>query len=358
MRMFADHHDSDTLEEIFRLKRGLLELRRVLAPTRDVFNVFVRRELPFFGEESVPSNAEVAVFFSNNDICAMDAYDGSDVLMSAQYQTAFFELAKLGTPVDYYELNDINLPVMSQYKVYVFLNAFNLTAAQRDAIKAVVRQSGKTAVWLYGTGYNNGSTNDVANIQDLTGMVTQVTLEKRLPTINFVSDGSLPPNYTLQPHPWEFDPHSGSYTIGPIFDVDTDTSRTILGRYAHNNKVACASKMVGNGKSVYVGIPYMSSVLLRKICRDSGVFLYSQNDLYLDADKHFILITNGSVAFNNSIALPQSSQVYDLWNDNIITPGTSFTATIPANVSRMYFYGTSDEVAKFRGQVTSPGLSN
>ena len=53
MRMFANQRDSDTLEEIFRLKRGLLELRRVIAPTRDVFNVFVRRELPFFGEESV-----------------------------------------------------------------------------------------------------------------------------------------------------------------------------------------------------------------------------------------------------------------------------------------------------------------
>jgi magnesium transporter len=53
MRMFADHQDGDTLQEIFRLKRGLLDLRRVIAPTRDVFNVFVRRELPFFGEESV-----------------------------------------------------------------------------------------------------------------------------------------------------------------------------------------------------------------------------------------------------------------------------------------------------------------
>jgi magnesium transporter len=53
MRMFADQRDSSTLEEIFRLKRGLLESRRVIAPTRDVFNVFVRRELPFFGEESV-----------------------------------------------------------------------------------------------------------------------------------------------------------------------------------------------------------------------------------------------------------------------------------------------------------------
>ena len=298
-----------------------------------------------------PSTAQVAVFSNNDDVCAMDAYDGRNPLTSAQYQATVFELTKLGTPIDYYELSDISLDCMSQYKLYVFLNAYNLTTAQRDVIKAVVRQTGKTAVFLYGTGYNNGTTNSAANVQDLTGMVTQVTLEKRFPTVNFVSDANLPANYTLQPHPWENDSDPGAYTIGPIFDVDTDTNRTILGRYAHNNKVACASKTVGNGKSVYLGIPYMSSALLRKICRDSGVFLYSQNYLYLDADQHFILITNGSTAFNGSIALPQSSQVYDLWNNSIVTTGTSFTANIPANVSRMYFYGTSAEVAAFRAKV-------
>jgi magnesium transporter len=41
------------LEEIFRLKRVLLNMRRAVAPTRDVFNAFTRRELPLMGEVSV-----------------------------------------------------------------------------------------------------------------------------------------------------------------------------------------------------------------------------------------------------------------------------------------------------------------
>lgn len=330
-----------------------------------------RKSIPWFASESVnealvkskkwydgirdtasPSSAEVAVFINNADIYAMDAFDGYKPQVSAQYQTVLYELTKLGTPVDYYELNDITKPCMSQYKVFVFLSAYNLTSAQRDAIKAVVRQTGKTAVWLYGAGYNNGTTNAVVNIQDLTGMITEVTLEKRLPVVSFLSGHSLtaniPVGYTLQPHQWEHDPRP--YEIGPIFNVN-DGSVEQLGTYSHNGKTAYAAKMVSNGRSIFMAIPYMSSVVLRDICRVSGVLLYSQNDLYLNADQHFILITNGSTNFSGSISLPQSSQVYDLWNKTIIGTGTSFNASIPANVSRMYFYGTSTEVTAFRAKV-------
>jgi magnesium transporter len=45
--------DTSTLEEVFRLKRVLLDMRRAVAPTRDVFNAFTRRELPLMGEISV-----------------------------------------------------------------------------------------------------------------------------------------------------------------------------------------------------------------------------------------------------------------------------------------------------------------
>jgi magnesium transporter len=43
----------DTLEEVFRLKRQLLDMRRVVAPTRDVFNAFTRREFPLLGDPSL-----------------------------------------------------------------------------------------------------------------------------------------------------------------------------------------------------------------------------------------------------------------------------------------------------------------
>lgn len=48
-----DSVDGDSLQRIFVLKRSLLDLRRVIAPSRDVFNAFTRWELPALGQESV-----------------------------------------------------------------------------------------------------------------------------------------------------------------------------------------------------------------------------------------------------------------------------------------------------------------
>jgi len=42
------HYDQKAIEAIFGLKRDLLNLRRVVAPERDVLNVLLRRELPIF----------------------------------------------------------------------------------------------------------------------------------------------------------------------------------------------------------------------------------------------------------------------------------------------------------------------
>jgi magnesium transporter len=52
-REMFEHGTTETLEKVFRMKRQLLEIRRVVAPTRDVFNAFTRRELPVMGEGSL-----------------------------------------------------------------------------------------------------------------------------------------------------------------------------------------------------------------------------------------------------------------------------------------------------------------
>ncbi len=48
-----ERFDETTLEEIFRLKKALLGMRRVVAPEREVLNVLIRRDSPLFGAQSV-----------------------------------------------------------------------------------------------------------------------------------------------------------------------------------------------------------------------------------------------------------------------------------------------------------------
>jgi magnesium transporter len=45
--------DQATLHELFRFRKDLIAIRRVLAPERDVLNVLVRRETPVFDRETV-----------------------------------------------------------------------------------------------------------------------------------------------------------------------------------------------------------------------------------------------------------------------------------------------------------------
>jgi magnesium transporter len=48
-----EQFDERALEDIFRLKKALLGMQRVVAPERDVMNVLIRRDLPLLGERSV-----------------------------------------------------------------------------------------------------------------------------------------------------------------------------------------------------------------------------------------------------------------------------------------------------------------
>jgi magnesium transporter len=53
-RIVGGSQGSDTLRSVLGLKRELLELRRVLAPQRDIANALLRRDLPLVDDAAVP----------------------------------------------------------------------------------------------------------------------------------------------------------------------------------------------------------------------------------------------------------------------------------------------------------------
>jgi magnesium transporter len=53
-QLFGDSIDSEGLRRLLGLKRTMLELRRVVAPLRDVANALLRREVPIIDERAVP----------------------------------------------------------------------------------------------------------------------------------------------------------------------------------------------------------------------------------------------------------------------------------------------------------------
>jgi hypothetical protein len=80
------------------------------------------------------------------------------------------ELPRCGVPFDTYELSDILNPQLPDYKVYLFLNAFTLSAQMREQMKEKVRKSGKTALWVFAPGYYGIGEGSLEKVSDMVGV--------------------------------------------------------------------------------------------------------------------------------------------------------------------------------------------
>lgn len=335
-----------------------------------------RISVPWFAEESIldtlahgkrvydacyrldlRSASEVAVFANNADVYVLDSMTGHHLLASTQYNTWANELTKLGAPFDQYQLDDISLPAMDQYKVYIFLNAFNIDDIRREKIRKLLEKPGKTVVWLYAPGFSDGNSLSVDNIRRLTGFKVEMENRVGLPeakidvTHRFTAGVSK--DHVIRPHPYEH--HAGPFQIGPIFDI-VDDSATPLGHYTDTGKVACAFKTFGpNNRAIYMAIPYLDSALARSICRAAGVHLYSENDIYLDASRRLLTITSTAEGYHSTIQLPQRCAVYDIFNKRQVASDTdAFQADVPPLTTVLYFVGPAAEMIKLDQELRTP----
>jgi magnesium transporter len=72
------HGNGGIIEDVFSLRKQLLDARRVLGPSRDVLNVLIRRDVPVFPPELVPYLADVY----DHSIRVMDTLDLQRDLLS------------------------------------------------------------------------------------------------------------------------------------------------------------------------------------------------------------------------------------------------------------------------------------
>lgn len=103
--------------------------------------------------------------------------------------------------------------------------------------------------------------------------------------------------------------------IGPRFIID-DEQATALARY-DDGRAAFAARDFENWKSVYMTVPYLDTATLRNIARWSGVHLYTDPGIVVEACDQFILLHNGfSRDRKLDVYLPRIADVHDLLADN------------------------------------------
>ncbi|MBQ7650007.1 MAG: hypothetical protein IJS15_03560, partial [Victivallales bacterium] len=308
------------------------------------------------------SVAEVGLFFEDRDIASMDVMNGDPILASIQYNTIYKEMSLMGVPFEMNSLSDLNENSAKQYKVVIVMDAFYLTAEERNRIERAVKRDGKTVVWLYAPAIIDREKGlDVALVSQMTGFSLKAHDGERnqdVLTVKLASD--LPAfasmnNTSITPRSYEFDPRR--IVLEPTFEI-ADEKAAILGCYAKEGKPAVGIKKFDSWTSVYCALPCLNAPLLSGIFNEAGVHRYSTEDAFMEIGNRFISIHATAKGYNSEIRLPKETVVYDLYSCKTIGKVSSLKLEMPPFDTKLFFLGTEAEVKSLDKELAKYHINN
>lgn len=179
-------------------------------------------------------------------------------------------LSGLGAPYDLYTFGDIG-SVRDGYKLIVLLNQYEISAAGKKAIDKL-KSSGAAVLYMYAPDYAGKDGNSVDRISAAVGMRIR---ESKDGHGGLVVDGRVYENKVEAPY----------------FDV-VDDSAIPLARAEDGAVIVAKAK---NARDYYAAVPYIPSVVLKRIAKDSGVFIYSDEEkVYTYANEAAIGVYNAT----------------------------------------------------------------
>ena len=216
-------------------------------------------------------------------------------------------LARMGAPWDGVLLRDLGNPQLPDYALYIFVNAFHLSAAAREVIERKVKQGGRTAVWVYAPGVVNDSTAAPALCREAIG----ITLRHDKREAPIVVD-VLP---RLAPHAVLGNPAPAANV--PVWYAD-DPEAAVLGTLRTNGKPGLVMKRFAHWTSVYSAAPLTEPSVLRALAHAAGVHIYSDSDDACYVNNRYVCLhaRNGG---RKRIRFPEPVTVTELFTGRTIT---------------------------------------
>ncbi|MBR7137935.1 MAG: hypothetical protein IKD44_00160 [Lentisphaeria bacterium] len=248
----------------------------------------MEKALPLAGE----SGNEVAVIFNSMERLRHHAPPRFSKLNLGNLVNshALSVLYRTGVPFDLMSHTDF-LASKNKYKVYVFLNAFTNTAAERKAIREKIRRKGVTALFFNGAGYVTPQGFSAAAMEDLTGM--KIAVDKKGKNSVLVFDnkwGRLSNN---------------NRGIEERFIVN-DPAAAVFARYAADKKAAAAEKTLADGsKVIYLGSYPQTAPVWRNLLSKAGAAALTAHGSYLRRHGNLIMFHTGKKALHK-ITLPSA----------------------------------------------------
>jgi len=302
-------------------------------------------------------NAEIAVI-----------YDGESLLYGAEWlnyialiRQTIQGLGYMGTDYDIYSTDDISNPVMSNYRLFIFPNAFALKNKTRQEIKQNLQKDGNIILWSYASGLINTDRSpalSMGHMEELTGIkfgyvegkkASSMKVTKTADITAELSEGAIIGDF-LRPvtlfnnppeNPWKAAPlqtHPQIYAEdgkAETFAVFTDTGKPGL-----------VVKEMNGWTSIYSGSVAVPSKVLRNIAKKANVHLYTDTDDIVYTNKSLLgmhLATEGK----KQIKLPAKMDVYDLFEKRLIGKDIdTFEISAPKYSTVLFFTGDYCELEK------------
>lgn len=271
-----------------------------------------------FLDQPLPFTPQVAAVIDEQSMLATSA-SAWTVTEPGIYQVRR-PLGRLGAPYGQYLLDDV-LRGRVAAKLYVFLNAWRLSAAQRRNLDRHTRHAFR--IWCYAPGLYDTDRESPEAMRELTGF--------RLAAVSPPRAWATP---TAAGRQLGLQNAFGVETpVAPLFAAADATPDEILATYP-DGSAAVAMRKTGRGCSLFVGVPGLSSDLLRVAARRAGVHLYTQADCNVYANGPILALhaaQDGPVALDTGRRAP----VYDALSGEALGNGPVLNLSLKKGETRV-----------------------
>ena len=229
-------------------------------------------------------------------------------------------LGRMGAPYGQYLLDDV-VRGRVQAKLNVFLNAWHLSAAQRQALRRQTR--GAWRIWCYAPGWHDGDRTSAEAMQELTGF----RLVPVSPARAWARPTDLGRQLGLQQG------FGVDAPITPLFAAADASPAEILATYP-DGSAAVALREARDGGSLFVGAPGLTSELLRLAARKAGVHLYTQTDCNVYASGPIVALhaaQDGPVTLDTG----HRGEVHDALTGALVGKGPTLTLPMTKGETRV-----------------------
>ncbi len=256
----------------------------------------MKKELP----HRKPFNPEIGVFVDPESFYWMRSTTANSALVLHQIVT----MPQSGAPWDFCLLSDIGDKRLPDYKFYVFLNAFRVDDACREAIIRKLRRNKATALFVYAPGYFGAGGPSLENMRALTGIC--IVKDDTEGTPQIVLDATAP---MVQGLNFSEPVGAKNLTVAPVFFAD-EPKVQVIGRLAGSQRAGLVLKRMDGWTSIYSAAMTLPPPLMRRIARQAGVHIWLESDDSLYTDGKFVGIHAGSGGTKH-VFLPSVCEVFD-----------------------------------------------